>query len=152
MKIRLLLALLLAATTVFIISSCEKEDDDDDIEISENGDDDSHNMGQNCMNCHTNGPGEGVFKIAGTVYDTALVNPNPNSRVEFYDAPTGGNLKYTLEIDANGNFYSSEHFDFGTGLYPKVISASGQSRSMNSPFTGGGCASCHGNTRPRIGV
>ena len=150
MKTTFFLILFFVLGLAFIISSCEKEDEQ--TKISRNGEDESHNMGLNCLNCHTNGPGEGLFKIAGTLYDSTLVNTVPNGRVEFYDAASGGNLKYTLEVDANGNFYTTENINFGSGLYPKVIAPNGDSKMMNSPFSGGGCAFCHGNTRPRISV
>ncbi len=148
MKTRFLLSIFTAVLLFVFISSCKK---DAEIKISKNGETESHNMGQACTNCHkSGGSGEGIFTIAGTVYDSTLVNPLPNGKIEFYDAAVGGNLMLTLEVDGNGNFYTTNNVSFGSGLYPRAVSPMGDIHEMLVPFSGGSCASCHGNTRPRV--
>ena len=151
MKYLIAVFFLALSGTIFI--ACEKDDDDSEENISYHGETESHNMGQNCMNCHnSNGPGEGIFNVAGTVYDSLQTTPLPNGKVELFDAPTGGNLIASIEVDANGNFFSTNAINFGSGLYPRVISPNGHVKSMSTPLTMGACNSCHGVSQPRIWV
>lgn len=121
---------------------------------SNHGNDESHNMGENCMECHSpDGPGEGCFKVAGTVYKEDLSSILTNCVVRLYTEPDGGGeLKYSIDGDANGNFYTDETIDFGVGLYPVVISSNGNSASMPSSITTGECNMCHGKNTERINV
>ena len=149
MKIKFLLLLFTILCTVFIFIACEKDHE----HTSQNGETESHNMGQNCMNCHSaSGNNEHKFYIAGTVYDSTKTTPLANGKVEFYDAVSGGNLVLTLEVDGNGNFYTTNNINFGNGLHPKVISPNGQVKEMGSLTSNGGCGSCHGANQPRIWV
>ena len=111
----------------------------------------SHNMGQNCLSCHYNGgPGETVFNLGGTVYDTTFLSTLPNATLRLYTGPNGsGDLKYTIEVDGNGNFYTTSAIDFSTPLYPAITGPS-VSQFMSSSITTGACASCHGNTTNKI--
>ena len=139
-----------AALLVSLIAACRKTDSE---HLSKNGETKSHNMGRNCMDCHyRGGPGEVRFHIAGTVYDSTLLTPLPNGKVEFYDALSGGKLVLTLDVDGNGNYYTANSVNFGSGLYPRVVSPNGNTRSMGSATSSGECASCHGNTQPKIWV
>jgi hypothetical protein len=126
------------------MQSCSTENEYGSIESSTTGSSESHNAGQNCMNCHKPGGGEApVWKIAGTAYNEALTATNSNATVKFYTGPNGtGILKYTLQVDAKGNFYTSSIIDFTGGLYPSVTSAT-TTNSMSSPITSGACNSCH---------
>lgn len=142
---------LLSATILLIVisfSSCTKKDK---YKVSKYNDTESHNMGQNCMDCHKQGGrGDGWFNIASTVYDYTLKNTYPNTTVKLYTGPNGtGALKYTLEVDGKGNFYSTESFDFGSGLYPAVQGTT-TTNYMSSSITIGSCTTCHGNTTNRI--
>jgi hypothetical protein len=130
------------------VLSCEKGNE---TKISTYNSNASHNMGKNCMNCHTKGgEGEGWFEVAGTVYDSERVNTYPNATVRFYSGPNGtGDLKYTLQVDALGNFYSTEGFNFGNGLYASV-QGDIQTNYMQSSLSSGQCNSCHGNSTGRI--
>jgi hypothetical protein len=103
------------------------------------------------MNCHKqNGSGEGVFNIAGTVYDSLKTFPYPNSTVKLYTGPNGtGILKYTIQVDAIGNFFSTESIEFGSGLFPAVEGLHGI-EYMFSVVTMGQCNSCHGVTAVKI--
>ena len=72
--------------------------------------------------------------------------------VELYTEPNGGGtLKYTIAIDAKGNFYSTANISY-SGLYPKVTSPSGASIYMNSPLSSGACNSCHGPSTSKLGL
>jgi hypothetical protein len=132
----------------FVMLSCE---DENETKISTYNDDESHNAGQNCMNCHTpGGEGEGWFEVAGTVYDSTLTNTYPNATVKFYSGPNGtGTLHYTLQVDALGNFYSTEDFNFANGLYV-AVQGDLQTNHMLSSVNSGQCNSCHGVETERI--
>ena len=135
-----------------LMFSCEKEDEyENESKISYYNGTESHNMGQNCMNCHKQGgQGEGWFTAAGTVYDSALANVYPNATVKLYTGPNGsGQLKYTLEVDALGNFYTTNAIEFTGGLYPAVSGAT-STRFMSAAITSGPCNSCHGNSTNKI--
>lgn len=108
------------------------------------GDNESHNMGQNCMNCHSpGGSGEKVWQISGTVYNQAGTVTKPNAVIKFFTGPNGtGTLKYTLNADALGNLYSKGPVDFTGGLFPAVLGSTG-TNYMSSSITSGACNSCH---------
>jgi hypothetical protein len=146
----------LFAFTLLLISmqSCSTEDEYGSIENSTIGSSESHNAGQNCMNCHKPGADEApVFKVAGTIYNEALTATNSNATVKLYTGPDGtGTLKYTLQVDAKGNFYTTENVDFTGGLYPSVTGSTSTS-SMSSSITTGACNSCHdGVSRSRVWI
>jgi hypothetical protein len=141
-------------TSMFIFQSCEKEDegcDDDNISIS--GDDESHNAGQNCMQCHYDGgEGEGCFVVAGTVYDSLQQTTKTTGSIEFYTEPNGQGQKVkTVEIDSKGNFFTTDLFNV-QGLYPVAVGTNGSKQFMGSPLTSGQCNSCHGVTTNKIWV
>ena len=149
--------LLFALSTAFIIhiQSCEKSSSNNgETKISQNNENESHNMGQNCMNCHkSGGQGEGIFNIAGTVYDNTKTTAKGNGNIKLYTGPNGsGTLKATIQIDAKGNFYSTETIDFASGLYPVVTGASGDIKYMGSSTSNGQCNSCHGVSNDKIWV
>ncbi len=122
--------------------------------ISSTDDDESHNMGQNCMNCHkSGGDGEGKFVVAGTAYHKGNDNTNPNGFIELYTEPAGkGTLVKRLEVDGKGNFFTTENMLFGSGLYPVAIGANGSKEYMLSPTINGACNSCHGVSQDKIRV
>jgi hypothetical protein len=83
----ILISLFLVSTSLIVFNSCEKEEACDEDNISEQGDDESHNMGQNCMQCHKlGGEGEGCFVVAGTVYDTLSTNTLLLEKLNFLQA------------------------------------------------------------------
>jgi hypothetical protein len=147
----LLFGVFVAATALISFNSCEKEEACDEDNISEQGDDDSHNMGQNCMQCHkTGGEGEGCFVLAGTAYDTLMTSTINIGKIELYTGPNGtGSLVHTVQIDSKGNFYTTENFSI-SGLYPAITGPSGQKQYMGSPISTGQCNSCHGTSTDRI--
>ncbi|MEY5000623.1 MAG: hypothetical protein RLZZ211_659 [Bacteroidota bacterium] len=136
-----------------LLGSCKKSWACNEENISSSGGDDSHNKGMNCMQCHnSSGEGEGCFNVAGTVYQANLQNTVSSGKVELYTGPNGtGTLKYTIDIDSKGNFYTTANVAY-TGLYPKVTGPSGASISMGSPLSTGACNSCHGASTAKIGI
>ncbi len=147
-----------------LLDSCKKEsaknngttesnsgNESSEAKISHHNGNKSHNMGQACMNCHKQGgSGESIFNVAATVYDTTMNSVFPNTTVRLYTGANGsGTLKYTIEVDAKGNFYTTESIDFTNGLYPAVTGTQG-TKYMSSSITTGNCASCHGNTTNKI--
>lgn len=111
----------------------------------------SHRTGDNCMNCHiSNGGGDGVFSVAGTVYNESLSSPLPNSTVRLYSTPDGDSEPlHVIEVDAKGNFYTTENIDFGDGLYTSVQGPASMI-FMESAITSGSCNSCHGISTKKI--
>lgn len=140
-----------AISTLFLFQSCEG--DRFEKKISTYGDDESHNAGENCMACHSKiGGVEGWFEAAGTVYDPSFSTVYPNMLVELYTGANGtGDLKYSIEGDAKGNFYTTKKIKFKDGLYPS-ITGDGGTKHMSSPITTGNCMSCHGNTTSHMWV
>lgn len=138
----------LFAAIIFLtmMQSCS-EDEYSSITDSQSGSNASHNMGQNCMNCHKPGGGEApAWKVAGTVYNETFTATNSNATVKLYTGPNGtGTLKYSLQVDVKGNFYTTSNIDFTGGLYPMVIGST-TTNSMSSPIETGACNSCHNGT------
>ena len=129
------------STLVLSVSllSCEKK-------ISSYSQSESHYAGQDCMQCHkSGGDGEGHFKVAGTVYDSTKINVYPKATIKLYSAPQGGgDLIKTIEVDAIGNFYTTEKVKFKKDVYPSVTGTTGIEKFMSTPATKGSCNSCHG--------
>jgi hypothetical protein len=107
----------------------------------------SHNAGQNCISCHTPGTSagnKGIWVISGTAYtSSAGTSIAKNSIIKFYTGPNGtGTLKYILNGNAKGNFYTANTVNFTGGLYP-AVTGSTTTKYMGSPVTNGACNSCH---------
>ena len=137
----------------FTVESCSHYDiGKAETKISENGDDESHNNGQNCMNCHSpGGKGEGWFSAAGSVYKSDKASRNANGKVFLYTEPNGqGTLKNTIEVDGEGNFYTTETIIFEGGLYPVHQNSNGVKKFMESPIISGQCNSCHNVSTDKI--
>jgi hypothetical protein len=143
----IVLTAVLSLVPLLMLTGCENENEENETVISSYGDTESHRTGNNCMSCHTSGgSGEGRFTVAGTVYQTDGTTPYPNTTVRLYTGAAGsGNLVVTVEVDGNGNFYTTEAVDWGTGLYP-TVSSNNETRSMTSIVTTGACNSCHSGT------
>ncbi|MFN8310894.1 MAG: hypothetical protein U0T73_13110 [Chitinophagales bacterium] len=149
MKIRVFaLTVLVAAMLMMVIQSCEKHGDCSVSNVGGHGKSESHNMGQNCMSCHkSGGQGKGCFQLAGTIYNNAGSGTYANATVKLYTQPNGaGTLVATVDGDSKGNAYTTDNINFGSGLYPVVVNAAGQSMYMSSTTTNGSCNSCHGVT------
>lgn len=150
MKKKISIVLTFLVSILIISQSCNKSGSSE-TNISSTGSNKSHNMGQNCMNCHiSGGKGEGWFNVAGTVYKSDLSSTYANTTVKLYTGPNGtGTLKYTIQGDAKGNFYTTESIDFGNGLYP-VVQGLSTANYMSSSITSGQCNSCHGVSTDKI--
>ncbi len=146
MRIKLMAAVLIACS-MLMVYSCGK----DKTNISRYDADKSHHMGDNCMECHKKGKwGKGWFNVAGTVYDSLKSNTFPNATVNLYTGSNGtGTLKYTIQADAKGNFFTTEDIDFGSGLYFSVKGKE-TTKYMSSTETSGKCNSCHGVSTDKI--
>ena len=158
MKSNQLILIFLMFITPFLFS-CQENDDENDGNNSEEmassyNETESHNAGNNCMNCHkSGGSGEGIFMAAGTVYNANGTAVYPNATVKLYTGPNGtGTLVKTIEVDGKGNFYTTGSINFGNGLYPTVTGTSGNISKMPESITTGACNSCHGVTTGKITV
>ncbi|HMB41013.1 MAG TPA: hypothetical protein VKM37_03475 [Balneolaceae bacterium] len=147
------IAMLTGIFLFFIFYSCESTNSGvgGSEVISAYNSSESHRAGENCMNCHiSSGSGDGVFSVAGTVYNESRSSPLPNSTIRLYSAPDAeSDPLYVIEVDAKGNFYTTENIDFGEGLYTSVQGPSAEI-FMESIVTNGSCNSCHGVTTDRI--
>lgn len=160
MKKNILIALTFSPMGIIAVQSCKKEklgsdgQGEGEIKTSSHGTSESHNMGQNCMNCHkSGGPGEGIFAVAVTVYDSLKTNVYPNATIKLYTLPDGsGQLRATVFVDGKGNFYTTAAVDFSGGLYPSVTGASGITKYMPISISIGACNSCHGVSADKIWI
>jgi hypothetical protein len=137
---------------IFLVTqSCKKNNE---TNISSYNGDESHNMGQNCMRCHTtDGKGQGVFMAAGTVYDSLFTSTRKNGTVKLYSGPNQtGTLRAIIEVDGKGNFYTTQNIDFTGGVFPVIIGSSGDIHYMITTISMGECNSCHGVTNDKIWV
>ena len=151
MKIRMWLVPFSLSVALLLINSCEKRGCGT-TNISKTNGHESHNMGENCMNCHkSGGEGKGCFLAAGTVYNNAGTSIFANATIRLYSQPNGaGSVVATIQGDAKGNFYTTDNIDFGNGLYPSVTNSSGQTSYMSSTISTGACSSCHGVSQAKI--
>ena len=63
-----------------------------------------------------------------------------------------GTLKATIQIDAKGNFHTTDIIDFSSEVYPVVYGSSGNVQYMPSGTKNGACNSCHGSNGNKIWV
>ena len=114
----------------------------------------SHNVGENCQSCHLpDGEGEVCWSVAGTLYDAGGSHPVTHAHALLFGSPLGqGGLQLKLDNDDLGNIYTSEDVTFGSGLFPAVISAAGDTSFMMEPIRNGACNSCHGQSTAGITV
>ncbi|MDA8979715.1 hypothetical protein N9G63_01605 [Chitinophagales bacterium] len=117
--------------------SCYKPENETNISSSK--EDESHKKGENCMNCHyREGPGEGWFSVAGSVYGNYT-----NASVNILDAESYDLIK-RIEIDELGNLYTTENIDFQNGIRVEIINENGQvTNVMSTVVYTGQCNLCH---------
>ncbi|NRA12029.1 MAG: hypothetical protein HRT57_08770 [Crocinitomicaceae bacterium] len=114
-------------------------------QISTHGDDESIDddhmfNGENCMNCHySEGRGEGWFSAAGTVIGNNNNMGTINLYQNFGQAPVA-----SIEVDAVGNFYTTETVDFTNGLNVSIVDDQGIELQMSGKIYSGQCNLCHG--------
>ena len=142
---RLLLTVFLLAI-VFSFTECKKwMQGENETRISRHGDHQGHKKGQNCMNCHyTEGKGESWFLIGGSVYG------NIGDGTAYFYKDTLSPAIDSLEIDADGNLFTTKTVDFSNGLYVSVKSGSGTLKQMPKKVFNGQCNLCHGVTQSKI--
>lgn len=146
---------ILILSALFVFAACEDEEHGgNETNISSNFSDDSHKTGQDCMQCHlASGGGEGWFTVAGSVYNKASTDVEPNGIVKLTtESNSGGTVVATVEVDNKGNFYTTATIAFGDGLYVSVQSQGGTTQYMHTKITSGACNSCHGNSTDKIWV
>ena len=139
---------------VFIAFDCDLNKDTSNIIMSNYGSMDSHNVGEDCMQCHKSDGEAGLeFSIAGSVYDSSLNRPYPNvlitllSDIDINDIP-----EEVIEVDGKGNFYSNMPINWQNGLLASV-SNNNQIRNMIGINSDGSCNSCHnGIDLPHINI
>lgn len=144
---------IICISIIGIIQSCKKDSEGcGATNISSTGKNESHNMGQNCINCHSSGgSGKGCFSVAGTTYSSNLSSTIANGTIKLYTGAGGtGTLKATVAVDAKGNFYTTDGVDFSGGLYPVFTSSAGVSNYISTSTSTGQCSSCHGVSTNRI--
>lgn len=146
-----LLIVFACLTVALVFVRCDKWiKPENETQISSHGDDESIDddhmfNGQNCMNCHyTEGRGEGWFTLAGTTTDN-----NSTGLVRLYDGVNPGTVA-TIEVDAAGNFYTTETIDFTTGLYVSITNDAGVEKFMSAKIYTGQCNLCHGVTTSNL--
>jgi hypothetical protein len=148
MKIINFIPVVLIVSCFTLFTNCKKENES---KISSYGDNKSHNSGQNCMNCHKQGgSGDGLFQIAGTVYNSTFSAVYSDATIKLYTEANGaGTLKYTIEGDVLGNFYTTENIDFGSGLFV-AVQGNSATHYMSSIISTGQCNSCHSGSTGKI--
>lgn len=140
----------LAGMALILSNGCKKENGSGCgiTNISSHGQTNSHNSGQNCMGCHSDGGGgKGCFTVAVSVYSEPGTALRPNGQVRLYTGANGtGTLRGTVDVDAKGNFHTTAAIDFSGGLYPVVTNAAGDVEHMSDAIGSGACNSCHGQS------
>lgn len=151
MKKNVFTIMLAAILGMIAVQSCEKEGKSNVTNISSAGETESHNMGQNCMNCHkSGGEGKGWFNAAGTLYNEAGTETLKNGTVQLRTATKGGgDLRGTVIVDGKGNFYTTENIDFSGGVFPSV-QGSTSTQHMSTTISNGQCNSCHGVSTAKL--
>jgi len=149
MKMNVINSIAIAAMIIGLFA-CGEDDNDEQL-VSGNGSTESHKAGENCMNCHkSGGSGEGIFVVAGTVYNSNKTAVYPDATIRLYDGPNAtGSLKGMIEVDAKGNFYTTESIDFGTGLYV-AVEGNTTTNHMIAKVTDGACNKCHDDSSNRV--
>lgn len=146
MKTTSYVILLLAGTLILWTGCSKKEPPPATAVYSVNGGTSSHNNGQICLSCHVaGGTGTYSFVVAGSVYKADKTTPSPNGIIYFWSKEGGtGELLATLEVDANGNFFTTSSILPGVGAYPQMRGISGDVKTMPIVVNTGNCNSCHG--------
>ncbi len=133
---------------VLLVTSCGKitpyRNDDTNSTFSE---DESHEFGENCMNCHYSaGKGEGWFTLAGSVSGNT-----DNAVIELYNNFGESPVK-TIEVDTKGNFYTTDAIDFTNGYNVAIKNSAGEMTYMGGRIEVGQCNLCHGATTGSLSI
>ncbi len=127
---------------IVLLVACQKFAlPDKNGDSSSHDEDESHEKGKNCMDCHYSaGYAEGVFTLAGS----ASGNTN-NADVQLFETQ-GGSAIRTIQVDRLGNFYTPNDIDFSNGLYVGVRNSNGELEMMEDEIFHGQCNLCHGTS------
>ena len=122
------------------LTSCEKFIKPENRPLRSTFDlDESHYNGRNCMNCHySEGRGEGWFTMAGSMDRT--LKWTVNLHTDTLTPPF-----YQLEMDARGNFYTTDELNFDGGVYASITNELGETKYMEDKIYHGVCTLCHGS-------
>lgn len=128
-----------------LLFNCDIGKNNSDIIRSVYGSTDSHNAGEDCIECHDkNGDTNIEFSIAGTIYRTNTDQAYPNVLLNLYNSVDIEDIPIeTIEVDGKGNFYSNIPIDWQIGYYASITSDY-QMRMMNGIVYNGSCNFCHG--------
>lgn len=149
---------LMVSLFLLVSTGCKKGSEEEPAanKSSSHGSTISHNMGQACMPCHSpggSGSSEGLWILAGTVYTKDGSSVNPNGTIYLWSGASGtGNLLATLEVDGNGNFYTTSSILPAAGAYMQIKGTSGDIQNMPVVNVSGNCLGCHGVSAPKIWV
>ncbi|MEI6899578.1 MAG: hypothetical protein WCL00_06860 [Bacteroidota bacterium] len=149
-KISVFLASLIFISFSFV--SCQKGSG---TASSNYGQHKSHNHGKACLHCHgTGGDNEFWWKIGGSIYKSDLTTYNPNGTVYLFKGKgSAGVLVKTIEVDGNGNIFTSSDIPLTDSLYVALQNASGDVKYMPIGTLDLNCNNCHdGKTNPRIWI
>jgi hypothetical protein len=142
MHLRIISTVLFVLTLV--LGCSHLDENENDIEES-TATEHSHNTGKNCSSCHNSNGNEASslwWTVAGSVYNSNN-KPVNNVSIELRDNKNRtGNLIKQITSDLSGNFYTNQIVNFKNGLYPVIVSGN-TVKTMQSPFNGGSCNSCH---------
>lgn len=100
----------------------------------------SHAAGENCMACHrARGNAPGRFTAAGTIFGTSLVA----TAVQLVGLD--GEVVAELELDASGNFYTTEPLPIPEeAVVPRILGRDGAMIGvMPFPTVSAACNLCH---------
>jgi hypothetical protein len=149
-----LIASLILVIAIISFTGCKKNNGGNKTASSTHNSTSSKKMSGVCQSCHiSGGEATGWWTVAGTVYTEDLSAVAPNGTINFYTGPDGsGDIVATLEIDAYGNFYTSNSILPAAGTYPRITGTSGNSQTMPQICTSGNCNSCHGVTCAKIWI
>lgn len=105
----------------------------------------SHNHGKVCLSCHgTGGDNEYWWKLAGSIYKPDLTSYNPNGTVYLYKGKGAtGILVKTIQVDGNGNIFTTDDIPTTDSLYVALQSTSGNVKYMPEPTIDFNCNNCH---------
>ncbi|MGV9012991.1 MAG: hypothetical protein ACOH13_10400 [Flavobacteriales bacterium] len=99
------------------------------------------------------GDGQGCWTVAGSFYNANGTNTVTQARVLLFGGPlVQGGEKLSWDDDDLGNVYTSQDVNFGSGLFPAVVSAAGDKAFMLEPIQDGACNRCLGYSTDRIKI
>jgi len=144
---------IILAIVISSLAGCNKNNGVNKTATSTHNSTLAHNMSGVCQSCHiSGGSAPGWWTVAGTVYTQDLSAVSPNGTMYFYSEPDGtGNIVDSLQVDANGNFYTSSSITVA-GTYPQIKGESGNIQNMPQLCTSGNCNSCHGVVNLQIWI